>query len=126
VSGVSFTVHKIMASIVDDEERWATILTPPEGKSRWAPDEANRRVGRQVVKPVTPQEKITAIHTLARDEDVAAAVTTDLLKTSDGRGETARAGGSPGRGGVHPRRVGGDHRRDQPAPQAGRRFQGDG
>ncbi|MFF9594051.1 DUF6192 family protein [Streptomyces sp. NPDC014646] len=80
VSGVSFTVHKIMASIVDDEERWATILTPPEGKSRWTPDEANRRVGRQVVKPVTPQEKITAIHTLARDEDVAAAVTTDFLK----------------------------------------------
>ncbi|MFG2683972.1 DUF6192 family protein [Streptomyces sp. NPDC048392] len=80
VSGVSFTVHKIMASIVDDEERWATILTPPEGKSRWTPDEANRRVGRQIVKPVTPQEKITAIHTLARDEDVAAAVTTDFLK----------------------------------------------
>ncbi|RPK28912.1 hypothetical protein EES39_41010 [Streptomyces sp. ADI92-24] len=80
MSGVSFTVHKVMASIVDDEERWATILTPPEGKSRWTPDEANRRVGRQVVKPVTPQEKITAIHTLARDEDVAAAVTTDFLK----------------------------------------------
>lgn len=40
MSGVSFTVHKIMASIVDDEERWATILTPPEDKSRWTPDEA--------------------------------------------------------------------------------------
>lgn len=80
VSGVSFTVHSILAGIVDDEERWATILTPPEGKARWTPDEAKRRTGRQVVKPVTPQEKISAIHTLARDEDVAAAVTTDFLK----------------------------------------------
>ena len=80
VSGVSFTVHSILAGIVDDEKRWATILTPPEGKARWTPDEAKRRTGRQVVKPVTPQEKITAIHTLARDEDVAAAVTTDFLK----------------------------------------------
>ncbi|MEY6564216.1 DUF6192 family protein [Streptomyces sp. PGLac3x] len=80
VSRVSFTVHNILAGIVDDEERWATILTPPEGKSRWTPDEAKRHTGRQVVKPVTPQEKITAIHTLARDEDVAAAVTTDFLK----------------------------------------------
>lgn len=80
VSGVSFTVHKIMASIVDDEERWTTILTPPKGKSRWTPDEANRRVGRQVVKPVTPQEKVTAIHTLATDEEVAATVTSDFLR----------------------------------------------
>ncbi|MER6614394.1 DUF6192 family protein [Streptomyces xantholiticus] len=80
VAEVSFTVHKILASIVDDEERFATILTPPEGKSRWSPDEANRRVGRQVVKPITPQEKVSAIHTLATDEEVAATVTSDLLR----------------------------------------------
>ncbi|MFE9374729.1 DUF6192 family protein [Streptomyces sp. NPDC006711] len=78
--GVSFTVHNILAGIVDDEERWATILTPPEGKARWTPDEAKRRTGRQVVKPVTPQEKISAIHTLAQDEKVAAQVTGDLLR----------------------------------------------
>ncbi|MFJ4410928.1 DUF6192 family protein [Streptomyces sp. NPDC088910] len=80
VSGVSFTVHQILASIADDEERFATILTLPEGKSRWTPDQANRRVGRQVVKPVTPQEKVSAIHTLATDEEVAATVTSDLLR----------------------------------------------
>ncbi|MFE9881969.1 DUF6192 family protein [Streptomyces sp. NPDC005784] len=80
LSGVSFTVHQILASVADDEERFATILTPPEGRSRWTPDEANRRVGRQVVKPVTPQEKVSAIHTLAQDEAVAAAVTGDLLR----------------------------------------------
>ncbi|WP_419586940.1 DUF6192 family protein [Streptomyces sp. Qhu-G9] len=40
----------------------------------------NRRVGRQVEGPASPQRKITSIHTLARDEDIAAAVTTDFLK----------------------------------------------
>ncbi|MEU3464796.1 DUF6192 family protein [Streptomyces sp. NPDC006733] len=80
VSEVSFTVHKIFASIADDEERFDTILNPPEGKARWTPDEANRRTGRQVVKPVTPQEKVSAIHTLAQDEEVAATVTSDLLR----------------------------------------------
>lgn len=43
-------------------------------------DEANRRVGRQVERPASPQERITAIHSLARDEEVAATVTTDFLK----------------------------------------------
>ncbi|MEU9654690.1 DUF6192 family protein [Streptomyces sp. NPDC048110] len=80
VAGVSFTVHTILAAIADEEERFTTILNPPEGKSRWTPDEANRRVGRQVVKPVTPQEKVSAIHTLAQDEEVAATVTGDLLR----------------------------------------------
>jgi hypothetical protein len=37
-------------------------------------------VGHQVSRPVTAQEKIRAIHTLARDEEVAAAVTTDFLR----------------------------------------------
>ncbi|MFF2432534.1 DUF6192 family protein [Streptomyces mirabilis] len=80
VSGVSYTVHRILAGIADEEERFEAILTPPEGKSRWSPDEANRRAGRQVVKPVTLQEKVSAIHTLAKDEKVAATVTGDLLK----------------------------------------------
>ncbi|MEV0142765.1 DUF6192 family protein [Streptomyces globisporus] len=76
---MSFTVHRIFASITDEEERFATILTPPKGKSRWTPDEANRRAGRQVVKP-TLQEKVSAIHSLAADEEVAATVTGDLLR----------------------------------------------
>lgn len=80
VTGVSFTVHRIFAGIADEDERFAVILTPPEGRTRWTPDEANRRAGRQVVKPVTPQEKVSAIHTLAKDEAVAATVTGDLLR----------------------------------------------
>ncbi|WP_258314952.1 DUF6192 family protein [Streptomyces sp. Act143] len=62
VAEVSFAVHNILASIADEEERFATILTPPPGRARWTPDEANRRTGRQVVKPVTPQQKVSAIH----------------------------------------------------------------
>ncbi|MBD0695795.1 DUF6192 family protein [Streptomyces sp. CBMA123] len=77
---VSFTVHRILAGIADENERFAAILTPPEGKSRWTADGANRRVGRQVDVPVTPQEKVSAIHTLAQDEEVAATVTGDLLR----------------------------------------------
>jgi hypothetical protein len=65
-AGVSYTVHRILAGIADEQERFEAIGTPPEGKSRWTPDEANRRAGRQVVKPVTPQEKVSAIHTLAK------------------------------------------------------------
>ncbi|MEU6381695.1 DUF6192 family protein [Streptomyces sp. NPDC046909] len=83
VADVSFTVHSIFAAIADDEERFAVILTPPPGKARWTPDEARRRTGRQVDKPVTPQEKVSAIHTLAQDEDVAATVTGDLLRRPD-------------------------------------------
>ncbi|MFJ8429566.1 DUF6192 family protein [Streptomyces sp. NPDC094021] len=80
MAGVSFTVHKLLASIPGDEERFAAIIRPPEGKARWTPDEARRRVGRQVERPVTPQEKVSAIHTLAADEEVAATVTSDLLR----------------------------------------------
>ncbi|MEU9382434.1 DUF6192 family protein [Streptomyces sp. NPDC048279] len=80
VPGVSYTVHRILAGIADEQERFEAIGTPPAGKSRWTPDEANRRAGRQVVKPVTPQEKVSAIHTLAKDEEVAATVTGDLLR----------------------------------------------
>jgi (p)ppGpp synthase/HD superfamily hydrolase len=68
VAEVSFAVHNILASIADEEEeRFATILTPTPGRSRWTPDEAKRRTGRQVAKPVTPLEKISAIHTLAKN-----------------------------------------------------------
>ncbi|CAL9672036.1 hypothetical protein SUDANB15_07464 (plasmid) [Streptomyces sp. enrichment culture] len=79
-AGESWTVHRILASIEDEAERFATILTPPGGKTRRTADDASRRMGNQVDNPVSPQEKITAIHSLAREPEVAAAVTTDLLK----------------------------------------------
>nr|BFD80655.1 hypothetical protein StreXyl84_00560 [Streptomyces sp. Xyl84] len=75
-----YTVHRILAGIAGEKERFEAIRTPPEGWSRWTPDEANRRAGRQVVKPVTPREKVSEIHTLAKDEKVAATVTGDLLR----------------------------------------------
>lgn len=79
-AGVSFTVHRVLAHIENDAERFDVIKNPPKGKSRWTPDDASRQVGQQVETPVTPQEKITAIHSLAQDEEIAAAVTTDFLK----------------------------------------------
>ncbi|MEU9405746.1 DUF6192 family protein [Streptomyces sp. NPDC048281] len=79
-TGISFTIHRTLGRIEDEEERFAALTTPPEGKMRWTPDDAKRRVGWTVDNPETPQEKITAIHHLARDEEVAAIVTTDLLK----------------------------------------------
>lgn len=33
-AGVSFTIHRILARIEDDTERFAAILNPPEGKKR--------------------------------------------------------------------------------------------
>lgn len=79
-AGVSFTVHRILGRIEDDEERFAAIKNPPVGKTRWSSDEAKRRVGWTVDNPETPQEKITAIHHLGQDEEVAASVTTEFLK----------------------------------------------
>ncbi|MER8073490.1 DUF6192 family protein [Streptomyces sp. NPDC094034] len=78
--GVSFSVHKVLASIDDEVERFAAILTPPEGKTRWTVDDARRQVGVQVETPVSTREKVTAIHALAQDDKVAAAVTGDLLR----------------------------------------------
>ncbi|MFE9611495.1 DUF6192 family protein [Streptomyces sp. NPDC006012] len=79
-TGVSFRVHRILGQIENEAERFATLAKPPAGGKRWTVDEANRKVGRQVERPASPQEKISAIHHLARDEDVAAVVTTDFLK----------------------------------------------
>ncbi|MFI1677352.1 DUF6192 family protein [Streptomyces sp. NPDC020607] len=76
----SYTVHRILASIEDRDERFATIKTPPAEKSRWSADDAKRRVGRVVDTPVSPQEKISAIHSLAQDDEVAAQVSGDLLR----------------------------------------------
>ena len=77
---LSFTVHRVLAGIADEDERFAVILTPPPGRAKWTPDEARRKLGRQVEVPVTPQEKVSAIHALAKDEEVAAVVTGDLLR----------------------------------------------
>ncbi len=85
--GVSHGVHRILADISDETERWEKIKHPPfhqrSGTHRWTLDAANRVVGRQVEHPVTPQEKVAAIHDLARDETVATQVTTDFLRRPD-------------------------------------------
>jgi hypothetical protein len=59
-AGVSFSIHSILARIEDDEERFATVKVPPDGRPRWTADDAKRQVGWTVDSPETPQEKITA------------------------------------------------------------------
>ncbi|MFE3206478.1 DUF6192 family protein [Embleya sp. NPDC059237] len=81
--GVSFRVHQILACIEDEDARFHVIANPLAVVGRWTTDEAKRYVGQQPEVPVSPQEKVTAIHALARDEEVAAVVTADLLKRPD-------------------------------------------
>ncbi|MFJ3401982.1 DUF6192 family protein [Streptomyces microflavus] len=82
--GVSFTVHRILASVVDEDERWAAIedapFNPRTGTRQWTPDGAKRVVGQRVDRPVTVDEKAQAVADLTRDDEVAAQVATDLLK----------------------------------------------
>jgi hypothetical protein len=80
---VGWTVHKTLAAIHDENERFAAIANPPEHPRLgrvWTQDGAKRLVGQSVDHPVTVQEKVTAIHDLARDERVAVAVAADLLR----------------------------------------------
>jgi hypothetical protein len=84
--GVSFTVHRILASVVNQNERWAAIedapFNPRTGSRQWTPDGAKRVVGQRVDRPVTVDEKVQAVADLTRDDEVAAQVATDLLKRS--------------------------------------------
>lgn len=53
--GVSHTVHAILASIEDEQERWAAINDPPlderTGRRRWTTALAQRRVGHSTGRP---------------------------------------------------------------------------
>jgi hypothetical protein len=84
---VSHAVHSVLADIPDEEERWEVIKRPPlherSGTRRWTLDAARRELGHQVDHPVSVQEKVQAIHDMARDETVATRVTTDFLRRPD-------------------------------------------
>ncbi|MEU1131077.1 DUF6192 family protein [Streptomyces sp. NPDC005900] len=67
-SGVSFTVHRILGGIEDNEERFAAIRTPPQGKSRWTPDDASWREGCQVDTCVSEPLTMPGGTARARDE----------------------------------------------------------
>lgn len=83
-ANVSHSVHLVLAAVPDADQRFATIDEPPliarTGERRWTMDEARRAVGHQVSRPETVQEKVTAVHDLIRDEEVASRVATDLLR----------------------------------------------
>nr|WP_248296203.1 DUF6192 family protein [Streptomyces sp. S1D4-11] len=83
-AGVSHTIHKILASIPDEQERFEAVNNPPPnprgGPGRWTHDSAKRIVGWKVDTPESVQEKVDAIHDLAADDQVAARVATDFLR----------------------------------------------
>ncbi|MGW0207343.1 DUF6192 family protein [Streptomyces sp. NPDC003233] len=83
-AGVSQTIHKILASIPDEQERFEAVDNPPPdprgGPARWTHDSAKRIVGWKVDTPESVQEKVDAIHDLAADDQVAARVATDFLR----------------------------------------------
>ncbi|MFI7296863.1 DUF6192 family protein [Streptomyces sp. NPDC050121] len=84
-TGVSWEVHRILASVPD---RFELIRNPPlserTGRRRWSAEVAKKLVGwktEEVLVPVTAQEKVEAIRELARDDEaVAAQVATDFLR----------------------------------------------
>ncbi|GAA3908465.1 DUF6192 family protein [Streptomyces lannensis] len=94
---MSFTVHRILASVADRDERWAAIedapFNPRTGARQWTPDGAKRtrddEVAAQVAtdllkrpavtEHVTPAEKVRVVTELTRDDTVAQQVTTDQL-----------------------------------------------
>ncbi|MFH9426628.1 DUF6192 family protein [Streptomyces sp. NPDC017529] len=81
---VSHTIHKILANIPDEAERFEAVTNPPpsprDGTARWTHDSAKRIVGWKLDNPESVQEKVEAIHDLASDDAVAAVVTTDFLR----------------------------------------------
>ncbi|MGW1365265.1 DUF6192 family protein [Streptomyces chartreusis] len=78
--GVSFEVHRILASVPDAYE---LIRHPPAddrtGEVRWSGDAAKRAAGWSSATPVTVSEKVEAIRGLAQDEQVAALAACELL-----------------------------------------------
>lgn len=61
--GVSHTVHRILASIADEEERWVSVEDAPFNsracREQWTTDGAKRLVGHQVDHPVSVEDRIT-------------------------------------------------------------------
>ncbi|WP_055567799.1 DUF6192 family protein [Streptomyces atriruber] len=79
--GVSFEVHRILASTPDAFEQ---IKAPPlnerTGQHQWSGDAAKRAAGWSTATPVTVQEKVESIRELAADETVAVTAACDLLQ----------------------------------------------
>ncbi|MEV5598964.1 DUF6192 family protein, partial [Streptomyces sp. NPDC052496] len=81
---VSFGIHRILASISDETERWKAIDDPPyhqrSATHRWTHDAAKRRVGQRAERPETVAEKVQVVAELTRDEEVAARAAENLLR----------------------------------------------
>jgi Family of unknown function (DUF6192) len=83
---VCFTVHRELAHL---DNRFDLIRTPPwyepTQDRRWTVDAATRAAGHTSPHPQTVQEKVSRIHDLAEDDQVAVEVTSDLLRRPEVR-----------------------------------------
>jgi antitoxin component of MazEF toxin-antitoxin module len=81
---ISFNIHLILAYLPDETARFAAIDNPPldpkVGYRRWTADLARIHLGNKPSRPVTVPQKVTAIHNLAQDDEVAAQIATDVLR----------------------------------------------
>ncbi|MFH8753943.1 DUF6192 family protein [Streptomyces rimosus] len=81
---VTFGIHRILASVRDETERWKAIDDPPyhqrSATHRWTHDAAKRRVGQRAERPETVAEKVQAVAELTQDEEVAARAAENLLR----------------------------------------------
>ncbi|MFF1378769.1 DUF6192 family protein [Streptomyces sp. NPDC058308] len=81
-----------MASVADEDERWAAIedapFNPRTGTRQWKPDGAQRVVGQRIDRPVTLDEKVAAVADLPRDDEVG--VVTELTRDDDTAQEVTR------------------------------------
>ncbi|MFJ5535390.1 DUF6192 family protein [Streptomyces sp. NPDC093261] len=80
---VSHTIHKVLASIPHEQERFEAVNTPPPslrgGQPRWTHASVKRVVGLKSI-PWRASRRVEAIHDPAIDDAVAAVVTTDFLR----------------------------------------------
>ncbi|MFD1275379.1 DUF6192 family protein [Streptomyces kaempferi] len=57
----SFTVHRVLASIDDEQERFAAIDELPDGKTHWTVDDATQRIRTQGKNTSRPPGTTTVI-----------------------------------------------------------------
>lgn len=84
--GLTTKIHLV----AEGKCRLLSVQGTGTGQRRWTNDSAKRLVGQLVDRPITVEEKIQAVTDLPRDDEIAKAVTTDLLRGPTLTRETMR------------------------------------
>ncbi|MFE3770804.1 DUF6192 family protein [Streptomyces sp. NPDC059122] len=79
-AAVSFSVHQALSAL---EDRFELIQHPPTNMERWTEDAALRRAGRLPHRPLTKEEKLDRIRTLAKEDESATGAVEELIRRPD-------------------------------------------